>query len=204
MAHAVRAHGPRQAASSAASDSLGAIQLNFDMSSVRVAPSPVEGKGVFATEPARGGDTVLVLDTSRVIDEEHPLRPEEDEHEDHLAFLAGGKVVLLPEPERHLNHSCDPNAYVHTVEMEVRVVARRPIQAGEEVTIDYLINTHGGSSWRCRCGTDRCRGQLETSFFELPIRFQREYLSILEAWFVEEHREEFEQLTERLGNFECR
>lgn len=183
---------------------MDAIQLNFNMSWVRVASSPVEGKGVFATERVRGGDAVLVLDTSRVIDEDHSLRPEEDEQEDHLVFLAGGKVVLLPEPERHLNHSCDPNAYVHTVDNEVRVVVRRPIQAGEEVTIDYLINTHGGSSWRCRCGADRCRGQLETSFFELPIRFQREYLPILEAWFVEEHREEIEQLKEWLGKSECR
>lgn len=169
------------------------------MSSVRVAASPVEGKGVFATEPLQRGDTVLVLDTSRVVNEEHPLRSAEGEEEDHLAYLAGGKVVLLPEPERHLNHSCDPNAYLRTVDDEVRLLARRPIQAGEEVTIDYLINTHGGSSWRCRCGADRCRGQLETSFFELPPSFQREYLPILEAWFVEEHREEIARLTERLG-----
>lgn len=143
---------------------------------------------------------MLVLDTSRVITEEHPLRPEEGEREDHLAYLAGGEVVLLPEPERHLNHSCDPNAYLHTVDDEVRVVARRAIRAGEEITIDYLINTHGGSSWRCRCGAERCRGELETSFFDLPAGFQREYLPMLEAWFIEEHREEIERLKERLGD----
>lgn len=154
---------------------------------------------MFITKPAQPGDTVLVLDTSRVVNEEHPLRAEEAEQEDHLAYLAGGKVVLLPEPERHLNHSCDPNAYLYTVEDEVRVVAHRPIQAGEEVTIDYLINTHGGSSWRCRCGANRCRGKLETSFFELPAKFQREYLPMLEAWFLEEHRKELESLKERLA-----
>jgi len=154
---------------------------------------------VFATELARPGDTVLVLDTSRVVSEEHPLRAEEEEREDHLAYLAGGKVVLLPEPERHLNHSCEPNACLHTDEDEVGVVARRPIQAGEEVTIDYLINTHGGSSWSCRCGANRCRGELETSFFELPAGFQREYLPLREDWFVEEHGEEIERLMKRLG-----
>lgn len=174
------------------------------MSPVGVAQSPIDGTGVFVTEPVHRGDTVLVLDTSRVVDEEHPLGPEEDEQEDHLAYLAGGRVVLLPEPERHLNHICDPNAYLHTVDEEVRVVARRLIRAGEEVTIDYLINTHGGSGWRCRCGADRCRGQLETSFFELPASFQREYLPLLEAWFIEEHREEIERLEERLANSEGR
>lgn len=88
---------------------------------------------MFATEPVQQGDTVLILDTSRVVNEEHPLRPDEDEQENHLAYLAGGKVVLS-EPERHLNHSCDPKAYLVTVDDEVRVVARRPIQAGAEVT----------------------------------------------------------------------
>jgi len=142
---------------------------------------------VFATELARPGDTVLVLDTSRVVSEEHPLRAEEEEREDHLAYLAGGKVVLLPEPERHLNHSCEPNACLQTDEDEVGVVARRP------------IHTHGGSSWSCRCGANRCRGELETSFFELPAGFQREYLPLREDWFVEEHGEEIERLMKRLG-----
>lgn len=142
---------------------------------------------MFAARPFDRGDKILALDTLRVVSEANPLRPERGESEDHLAFLAGGTVVLLPEPERHLNHSCDPNAFLRTVGDEVRVIARRTIDVDEEVTIDYLINTHGGSSWTCRCGSDRCRGQLETSFFDLPTRFQREYLPLLEEWFVEEH-----------------
>lgn len=46
--------------------------------------------------------------------------------------------------------------------------------------------------------------QLETSFFELPASFQRVYLPMLEAWFIEEHREEIERLKERLGDSEWR
>lgn len=172
--------------------------MGSDITPVRVAPSPIEGQGVFANRPFVWGETVLVLDTSRVVTEEDPIRTEKGEREDHLAFLAGGEKFLLPEPERHLNHCCDPNAYLRTLDEGVRVIARRPIGAGEEVTLDYLINTHGGTSWHCRCGADRCRGQLETSFFELPPDFQREYLPLLEIWFIEEHRDEIEALEERL------
>ena len=169
------------------------------MPPVRVAESEIEGKGVFAAEPIEPGDTVLVVDTSRRVTDDDPLRPEEGESEEHLAYLSGGRVVLLPAPERHLNHSCDPNAYLRSEEGETRIVARRRIEAGEEVTLDYLINTHGGSSWECGCGADRCRGTLETSFFDLPDAFQREYLPLLEDGFVEEHRERIESLRRRLG-----
>lgn len=161
---------------------------------VRTGASSIQGQGLFATQPLSTGDVILTLDTSRVVDEERPLRAEKGESEEHLAYLEGGKVVLLPEPERHLNHSCDPNAYLRTSDGSTRLLARRRITVGEEVTIDYLINTHGGSSWRCRCGADRCRGELETSFFDLPLSFRREYLPLLEDWFVAEHRERVEKL----------
>lgn len=175
------------------------MQLTYPMmTSVRVAPSSIEGEGVLAARPFEGGESVLVLDTSREVTESNPLRMEQGESEDHLAFLGGGKVVLLPEPEGYLNHSCDPNAYLKTVAGEVRVIARKKISTGEEVTIDYLINTHGGSSWMCHCGADRCRGQLETSFFELPSDFQEEYLPLLERWFIREHARRVEQLKNRL------
>lgn len=165
---------------------------------LRVADSPIEGVGVFAAETIEAGETVLVLDTSRELTPEEPLRPEEGEREDHLAYLADERAYLLPEPERRLNHSCDPNAYLRTEDDRVCLVARRSIEGGEEITIDYLINTDGGSAWRCSCGADRCRDRLETSFFELPPRFQREYLPLLEDWFVDEHRERVEKLRERL------
>lgn len=70
------------------------------MPPVRIAESDIEGKGVFAAEPVEPGDVVLVVDTSRLVTEEDPLRPEAGESEDHLAYLSGGRVVLLPEPER--------------------------------------------------------------------------------------------------------
>jgi len=139
-------------------------------------------------------DTAAVLDTSRVVDDSRSLRAGRGELEEHTTLLGDGRRVLLPPPERHLNHSCDPNAYLRTVGDELRVVARRPIEAGEEVTVDYLINTHGGSRWRCRCGAERCRGLLEASLFDLPLELQREYRPLLEEWFVERPAERVESI----------
>jgi uncharacterized protein len=164
------------------------------MNDVIVAASPIHGLGVFATRDFCPGETVLLIDDSRVVDEEHPLQPECGEYEYHCDYLAGGKVVLMPAPERHINSSCDPNTYVRWDNGKRYVIARRAIGYGEEITYDYIIDCHGGKEWECRCGSPRCRGMIVSSFFELPIELQREYFPLLSEWFIEEHRELIEKL----------
>lgn len=164
---------------------------------VTVGDSPIEGLGVFAARRFEAGERVLELDDSRVVDEENPLRPGEGELRRHCDYLADGKVVLMPEPERHLNHACDPNAFVTTVDGQRFLVALRRIEPGREITIDYMLNTHGGDVWPCSCGSPSCRGELPSSFFELPLREQLDLLPLLDDWFVEEHRERVEALRRR-------
>jgi hypothetical protein len=87
---------------------------------------------------------------------------------------------------------------VETIAGVPHVVARRPIRSGEEVTCDYVINCHGGDVWGCNCGSPRCRGTIVSSFFELPLNWQLEYLLLLDGWFVEEHGEKVGSLR-RIG-----
>lgn len=164
------------------------------MSDVYVSESGIHGVGVFASRAFAAGETVLVLDDSRVVDAEHPLRPELGEYEYHCDYLEGGKVVLQRSPERHVNSSCDPNAYARRRGGESVVVARRPVRADEEITYDYIIDCHGGIVWHCNCGSPRCRRVVPSSFFELPLEAQLEYLLLLNDWFVAEHCEEVEAL----------
>jgi SET domain-containing protein len=160
------------------------------MPDVYVSESGIHGAGVFAAREFAAGETVLVLDDSRVVDGEHPLRPELGEYEYHCDYLEGGKVVLQRDPERHVNSSCDPNTYARRSGGAGVVVARRAIEAGEEITCDYIIDCHGGIVWNCNCGSPRCRRVVPSSFFELPVETQLEYLPLLNDWFVAEHLEE--------------
>ena len=75
-----------------------------------------------------------------------------------------------------------------------RACVRRRISAGEEITVDYLINNPGGDSWPCQCGAARCRGMTGTSFFDLPVRFQREYFPLLAPWFKQRFAKQMAQL----------
>lgn len=164
------------------------------MADVRVGDSLIHGQGVFATRDFAAGEVVLRIDDSRVVDEDHPLRPELGECDHHCDYLAGGKVVLMQLAERHINSSCDPNTYAKTIDGVRYVLALRPIGRGDEITNDYIINCHGGAVWRCNCGSARCRGTIVSSFFELAIAWQLSYLPLLDDWFVEEHREEVDRL----------
>ncbi|MEM8783582.1 MAG: SET domain-containing protein-lysine N-methyltransferase [Planctomycetota bacterium] len=177
----------------------------MDTTGVEVRASGIHGLGVFATRGFAAGEVVWTLDDSRVVDDAHPLLPEAGEHEDHCDYLADGTVILMPSPERHINSSCDPNTFVRTDEDGDasgvrRVVARRKIAAEEEVTYDYIIDCHGGDVWECACGSTRCRRTIVSSFFELPEAWQREYLPLLNPWFVAQHRERVDALRGRLGH----
>ena len=55
----------------------------------------------------------------------------------------------------YINHSCDPNAFIRIVPgLKVAIFARRDIQPGEELTINYRDPHHPEV---CRCGASNCR-----------------------------------------------
>ena len=61
----------------------------------------------------------------------------------------------------YINHSCDPNAFIRVVPGEkVAIFARRDIQPGEELTIDYRDPDHPEV---CRCGAANCRSNRKRS-----------------------------------------
>ncbi len=54
-----------------------------------------------------------------------------------------------------INHGCDPNAWLDGLNL----VARRPIQSGEEITVDYgTFHNELMAEFVCTCGTATCRG----------------------------------------------
>ena len=163
---------------------------------VEVKASPIQGLGAFAVRSYQPGERIRRVNIVREVTDEAPLRPEAGERIEHCAYPSG-KVVLWGFPDRHYNHSCDPNAY-ELPEGDgaetVYIVVRRSIAAGEEITVDYSVNTAGGSSWPCHCGAARCRGETVGDFFELPRELQLEYLPLLADWFAARHRNRVDEL----------
>jgi len=157
-------------------------------STVEARASPIEGLGLFALRPFSPGEQIRMVNVIREITPDAPLRPDQGERRDHCDY-PDGKVVLIGPPDCHLNHSCDPNAWMRYGEAGAEIVARRPIKVGDEVTCDYSINVTGGDAWPCHCGAARCRGHVAGDYFQLPPEVQQEYEPYLAAWFVRRHRE---------------
>jgi SET domain-containing protein len=164
---------------------------------VIVKESSINGMGVFASESIANGELILAIDDSRIVTPELPLDESQGEWEYHCDYLADGKVVLVQFPERHINHSCDPNTFVKTILGIRYVFALRPISVGEEVTADYCINGFGDTLWQCNCGSARCRKNIHSDFFHLPHELQVEYLPLLDSWYIEEYKEKIQEFLEK-------
>jgi uncharacterized protein len=151
--------------------------------------SPIEGRGLFAEDGFDEGDVVLRL-AGRLVDSVELQALFDAAAKDPLAIYIDTitvfedvHLVLPPATMLHFaNHSCDPNLW-HSGPYEV--VARRPIQAGEELSIDYA--THSGADglmMDCRCGTPICRRLITSADWQIPElqhRYRGHWTPALEA-----------------------
>ncbi|MHC5006145.1 MAG: SET domain-containing protein [Planctomycetota bacterium] len=111
------------------------------------------GRGVFVTRDFAADEEILQF-RGEVIDFATSLAKGERECD---AFQIGPDVYLdLESPGVLINHSCEPNTGIRD---DVRLVALRDLQAGEEIRYDYST-TMDEDHWEleCRCGARQCRG----------------------------------------------
>ena len=57
--------------------------MGVPVADVEVRGSPIHGKGVFSMRGFDPGETILVIDDSRVVDDAHPLDASKGEFEHH-------------------------------------------------------------------------------------------------------------------------
>ena len=162
------------------------------MKNVVVKKSRIIGKGVFSSKNFREGEVILEIDDSHVVTD--PSKLTKEQHEFELDYLADGKIVVMQAPERYINHSCDPNSYVKTVNGIRKVFAMRDIQKEEEIVGDYSINGYNEGTFKCRCGSENCRVVYQGNFFKLPKTLQKKYLPYLDDWFLKQFKDKINRL----------
>jgi len=106
-----------------------------------VAPSPIEGVGLFATHPIAAG--TVIWEFTPGVDWRIPVQEFERFPEPYRSWLhryvyrePTGFYVLCGDNGKFMNHSFDPNCD----DLEgPYTIARRDIEAGEELTCDYRL-----------------------------------------------------------------
>ena len=128
---------------------------------IEIRRSSISGDGMFACQPIQKGEVVVIVGGEVMTDAE--FADFQATHSFYNFIQIDKKLYLVEDPaitrslDGSMNHSCDSNAWMDD---EVTLVARRDIESGEEVTVDYALFTTQ-SNWmldnRCHCGSPHCR-----------------------------------------------
>ena len=117
------------------------------MTKVVVRTAASKGRGVFANQNFKTGQTV------GIVEGEIKKLPFESLY---CIDFSRTTVMEPSAPFRYLNHSCDPNCALLKGDGKLIVDTLRPIKNGEELTIDYGWGAHYAIP--CQCGSSKCRG----------------------------------------------
>lgn len=141
------------------------VSLWFDARIV-LRQSPIHGIGVFATDTIHEGEQLMRISGGIIytLDDWKSGRVQiegamynEEKLDDDL-YRAVPKSIFY-----YTNHSCDPNMWDDHL-------ARREIQAGEEITTDFALFQSFPQYVLepCNCGSSLCRGKMTGNDWKLP------------------------------------
>ena len=123
------------------------------MSTVVIQDSPIHGRGVFAARRIEAGEVIIDGCREVLSDEAVAALPAEERP---FISVIDGKNIWMTSPSRFVNHSCSPNARG----TDHGDIASRTIDAGEEITVDYVDEQVPGLRLECNCREPNCRGLL--------------------------------------------
>jgi hypothetical protein len=118
---------------------------------LEVRGSNIHGKGVFTTVCIPKHSLIGRINILRKVTDESPLDSAKGELEHHCHWYPDGTMVLVGEPHRFPNHSCNPNTFTYGVAKVIYLMAMREIQRDEESTLWYCVTNSDGQVWACNC-----------------------------------------------------
>lgn len=108
--------------------------------------SRIHGYGIFALIDFQKGDLIYQIPLTKLFKKTAPR----------LARISEGVFVddcIL----KWINHSCDPNCFLHTGS-KPKITSLRNIKRGEEITLNYNKTEKHDKKIKCTCGSKRCQG----------------------------------------------
>lgn len=138
---------------------------------VKPIETPGRGWGLELREPAHEGDFIIeyVGEVLTAKDARRRMEQAMANNEPHVFQLDLGNDQIIDARHkgnlaRFVNHSCDPNCALQKWNVRgvtrVGIIAKRRIEAGEELSFDYSFEQSSDLHFHCLCGAPNCRGTL--------------------------------------------
>ena len=114
-----------------------------------IRPSPIQGRGVFATRRIRKGTRIIEYTGEQLTPSAADARYDDDRREQpHVLLFTVDRWTVIDagvggNEARYFNHSCEPNCEAVTEQRRVYLEALRTIEAGEELSYDYQLERGG-------------------------------------------------------------
>lgn len=150
---------------------------------VEVMPSLLHGRGTFTKKLVKAGETVIIFGGDYVSKKEAMKAKNQD---DKLVMQFDEDIYTVEERgddiTYFINHSCDPNVWMKRA---FTLVARRNIQACEELTADYIFweaDKNYVAKWDCVCGSALCRKKItgkDWRLSELQKSYKNHFTTLL-------------------------
>lgn len=133
--------------------------------------SDIDAAGCYTTSKIRKG-THVVEYTGPLISPEQADEIYDGRSTTYLFGLRDRKRIIDGHgTAMFINHSCDPNCETDEINGHVWIIAIRDIEAGEELTYDYMLYDGAeDDSAPCFCRSKKCRG---TMYSEEDLRRQK-------------------------------
>ncbi len=148
------------------------------MKQIYITNSRINGKGLFAGEDIKGGETIRIIKGVMKFKVNKGIK----DATANPAWIGVAQNQWI-DPDRFfkfINHSCDPTA---GVKGKVTCVAVRDIKEGEEITLDYST-VEADDLWQmpCSCNKRNCR-KIIKSIKYLPKENFKKYFPYISDYF---------------------
>ena len=141
---------------------------------LKLKKSNTQGKGLFALERIKKGETVVIFGGQYVSSEEAQIAKKHGkavmQWDEDLYTVSDSDVGLA----YYVNHSCDPNTWMIDA---FTLSAMTNIKPNTEISVDYslfLDDENYISDWKCKCESNKCRKRITGKDWKLK-ELQKRY-----------------------------
>ena len=141
---------------------------------IQIREDTLSGRGVIALQDI-AKDEIVAIKSGHIVTRDQLKRIDAEVGDfalqiDDDFYLSPSRPDEVDDMTVFINHSCDPNV---GFKGQVVYVARRDIEAGEELCHDYSMERSDNYSLDCHCGSPLCRGKITGDDWKLPDLQQR-------------------------------